>query len=123
MSKKPHFRKPFESQHATKSETTDEICATAFLSYVLNILREVDLENDSLIDSETLGLCVNTFIADDKYSLRYYQKLQQPIQMGLSKIQRTSSQVFAQFLKFILNFEHFEKKDEISEVRSCQRRG
>ena len=49
----------------------------------------------------------------------------QPIQMQLSKKQKTFSEVFSAFLKSRLNFEHFRKKDDphslcISEIADCQ---
>ena len=36
----------------------------------------------------------------------------EPIQMQLSKKQKTFSQFFAAFLKLILNFKYFAKKDD-----------
>ena len=37
-----------------------------------------------LVICEILGVCVNTFTADDKYSLRNSENLPQPIQRQLS---------------------------------------
>ena len=34
----------------------------------------------------------------------------QPVQMQLSRKQKTFSEFFSAFLKFILNFQHFENK-------------
>ena len=56
------------------------------------------------------------------------QNMQQPIQMRLSRKQKTFSRFFASFLKFTLRFEYFEAKDDphslcISEIRSWERRG
>ena len=48
--------------------------------------------------SETLGLLVNTFTLDDKYSLSNRENSPQPIQMRLYKKQRTFSQIFARLL-------------------------
>ena len=81
-----------------------------------------------LVICEILGLLVNTLIADDKYSVHYKENLQKPIQMQLSKNQKTFSQVVAAFLKFTSIFQHFEKKDDlhslcISEITDCKRRG
>ena len=77
---------------------------------------------------EILGLFANTFNADDKYCIRNFENLPQPIQIQLSKKQKKFSQLCAKFLKSDSNFEHFEKKDDpeslcISEIRNCERRG
>ena len=65
---------------------------------------------------------------DDKYSLLNSDDITQPIQIQLSKKQRTFSELFYKFLKDGLNFEHFEKHDDnhglcISEITDCERRG
>ena len=81
-----------------------------------------------LVTCEILGLFVNLFTADDKYSFRNTDNLRQPILMQLSKKQKTFSQFSAAFLNFRSNFELFGKKDDlhsliISEIMDCQRRG
>ena len=53
---------------------------------------------------------VNTFTVDHKYSLINRDTLMQPVQMQLSRKQKTFSEFFSAFLKFILNFQHFENK-------------
>ena len=57
-------------------------------------------------------LFINTLSADGKYSLFNRDNLTQPIQMQLSRKQKTFSQFFAAFLKCSLNFEHFQTKDD-----------
>ena len=52
----------------------------------------------------------NTLRADGKYSLFNRDNLTQPIQMQLSRKQKTFSEFFAAFLKSSLNFEHFQQK-------------
>ena len=49
--------------------------------------------------------------ADDKYSPLNRENLKQPIQMQLSQKQKSFSYSIFKFLKSILNFEHFQKKD------------
>ena len=56
------------------------------------------------------GLFLNTLTDDDKYSLLYGDNLTRPIQILLSRKQKTFSQFGSAFLKSTLNFEHFEKK-------------
>ena len=57
-----------------------------------------------LVIGQILGLFVNTLTPDDKYSLRNSEFLLQPIEMQLSKKQKTFSQFFANFLKITSNF-------------------
>ena len=67
----------------------------------------------------TLVLCIilrlffNTLTADDKYSLLNIDNLTQPIQILLAQKEKTFSQFFYAFLKSALNFEHFQKKDDL----------
>ena len=56
------------------------------------------------------------------------QNLRQQFQTPLSQKQKTFSQFFIAFLKFALNLEHFQKKDEypsliISEIIDAEIRG
>ena len=59
-----------------------------------------------------LRLLVKTLTDDEKYSLLYRENLTQPIQILLSQKRKTFSRFFSGFLKYILNFEHFQKKDD-----------
>ena len=52
----------------------------------------------------------NTESADIKYSLLNRDNLTQPVQMQVSRKQKTLSQFFSAFLKSNLNFEHIQKK-------------
>ena len=63
-----------------------------------------------LVLCKILGLFVNTLTDDGKYCLLYRENLTQPIQILLSQKQKTFSQFLSAFLKFTLNFEHFQKK-------------
>ena len=73
-----------------------------------------------------LRLFVNTFTADDKYSVFNRDNLTQPIQMQLSEKKKPFLNFFPAVLKSRLNFEHFQKIDEphslsISETTDSQR--
>ena len=57
-----------------------------------------------------LRLFVNALTDDDKYSILYRDNLMPEIQILLSQKQKTFSQFFAAFLKFILNLDIFKKK-------------
>ena len=54
----------------------------------------------------------NTLSVDGKYSLVNTDNLKQPIQMQLSRKEKTFSDFFSSFLKSSLNFEHFLKKGD-----------
>ena len=66
-----------------------------------------------LLTCQILGLLVNTLAADEKYPLLKRDNLMTPIQMHLSQKQKTFSQFSAPFLKTRLNFEHFDKNDDL----------
>ena len=61
---------------------------------------------------------VNKLTANDKHYMLNRDNLTQPIQMQLSQTQRNFSEVFFfvfvffAFLKSILNFKHFPKRDD-----------
>ena len=55
---------------------------------------------------------VNTLSANDKYSLVIIDNLTQQIQIQLPLKQKTFSDYLSTFLKFSLNVEHFQKKDD-----------
>ena len=56
-----------------------------------------------------LRLVVNTFNADEKYSLLNRDNLTQPIHMVFSQKQKAFSGTLFPFLEFILNLKHFQK--------------
>ena len=59
-----------------------------------------------------LVLLVNTLTANEKYPVFNRDNLTIPILMELSQKQKPFSVFFASFLKYRLNFEHFEKKHD-----------
>ena len=63
-----------------------------------------------LVLCKILGLFIKTLSDDDKHCLLYRDNLTQPIQILLSQKQKTFSEFFSPFLKYTLNFEHFETK-------------
>ena len=70
-------------------------------------------EKSLLVIPKILRLFVNTLTVNDKHYMLNADNLTQPIQMQLSQKQKTSSEFFFfAFLKSILNFKHFAKKDD-----------
>ena len=65
-----------------------------------------------LVLCKFLKLLVKKLTDDEKYSLLYRENLTQPIQILLSQKRKTFSEFFSAFLRFTLNFTHFQKKDD-----------
>ena len=59
-----------------------------------------------------LRLFVNTLTVNDKHYLLNRDKLTQPIKIKLCEKEETFSEFLFAFLKYILNFKHFPKKDD-----------
>ena len=75
-----------------------------------------------------MKLFVDTFTANDKYSLLNRDNLWEAIEMQLSQKQKFFAEYFSAVLKSRLNFQPFQRKDElhsqfISEINDSQRRG
>ena len=82
------------------------------LQYLLNTLKVVALQKNSLGIEKIQRLFVNTLTADDKHYLLNRDNLAQRIQMQLSQKQKTFSEFFFAFLKSILNFKHLPEKHD-----------
>ena len=65
-----------------------------------------------LVRSEVLGQLVNNLTADYKHSAENRENLRQQVQTQISKERKSFSGFFIAFLKFTLNLEYFEKKDQ-----------
>ena len=71
---------------------------------------------------------VNTLTTYDKYSRRNMLNFTQQLEALLSQKQKTFSLLFLAFLKYALNLEHLERKDEypslvISRIIDSERGG
>ena len=112
MPKKSRFKVSFKKQHRQ--------CAWAFLkcevellyNIYLSRLRQLSYKKSLLVICKISRLFINTLSADGKYSLLNRDNLTQPIQMQVSRKQKTFSEFFSAFLKSSLNFEYFLKKDD-----------
>ena len=68
---------------------------------------------------------VSTLATDENDPVLNRDNLRIPIQMQLFRKQKTFSEFFASFLKFRLNLEYFEKKDDLhsfcfSEIKNSE---
>ena len=66
----------------------------------------------ALVRSEILTLFLSRLTTDDKYSRRNMLNFTQQFEAPVSQKQETFSGFFIAFLKYALNLQHFEKKDE-----------
>ena len=138
MSKTSRFRAPFDNEHPRVSQTLLKSRGQPF-HYIFSWLRgKLNCKMSVPVTSEILGLFLNTLTAmksilfiitrsfSNQFRCNYQRKkkcyidfllhfreaerLLQPIQMQLSKRQKTFSQFFAAFLKSISNFELLKEK-------------
>ena len=65
-----------------------------------------------LLLGEIWSVFVDTFPADAKYPVKYYENLRLPIQMILCEKRKPFSQFFLSFMESTSNFKHFEEKDD-----------
>ena len=104
------YLKSLSSEHRSTVNILNSLknCTATLPLYCFITLAKIKMGNARVSVSEILGVFVNTLTSDGKYSLRNRQNLPQSIQLQMSKIQKSFSQFFAQYLKSASNFEHFE---------------
>ena len=125
ISKKSCFKGSF-GKHDGRFTQTLLKCQGQLLYHIYwSLWRQLTCKKSVLV---TCRLFPNTLSADGKYSLLNRDNLTQPIQMQLSRKQKTFSEFFSAFLKSSLNFEHFQKKDDshswgISEITDSEKHG
>ena len=112
MSKKSHFRGPFEKQGSKRTLTLLKFERQHLYHIYWSLWGQLSWKQSLLLICKILRLFVNTVTAVDKYSLLNRDKLTQPIQIQLSQKQKNSSNFLSRFLKSSLNFERFKKKDD-----------
>ena len=128
MSKKSRFNGSFGKQHSKRAQTLLKVACQHLYHIYWSLWRQLACKMSLLVTCKISRLFPNTLSADAKYSLLNRDNLTQPIQMQLSRKQKTFSQFFASFLKSSLNFKHFQKKDEpnswcISEITDPEKPG
>ena len=125
MSEKSSFRGPFNKQHGKRAQTLLQSWPRHLYHIYWSLWKKFNWKKSILVLCKILRLFVNTLTADDKYSLHNRDNLTELIQILLSQKLKTSSQFFSAFLKSILNFEHFQTKDDshsrcISEIMDSE---
>ena len=109
---KSRFNGFFRKQHGKCAETLLKFDSKNLYHIYWSLWRQLTFKKFLLVICKISSLFPNTLSADGKYSLLNRDNLTQPIQMQLSRKQKTFSEFFAAFLKSSLNFEHFQKKDD-----------
>ena len=100
---------------------------SSYFIFMNHCERNWDGEKSLLVIWKILKLVVNTFTADEEYSLLNKNNSRQPIHMQLSQKQKTFSGIFFPYLKSIIHLEHFQKKmnpiaDVIPKLRTPKKR-
>ena len=127
-SQKWSFKGSFGKQHGKPAQTLLKFAWQHLYHIYWLLWRQLTCKKSLLVTWKISRLFPNTLSADGKYSLLNRDNLTQPIQMQLSRKQKTFSEFFSAFLKSSLNFEHFQKKDNsdsrgISKITDSEKYG
>ena len=125
VSKKPCFRKRFDSQNVKASQMLGKSPCELFYHLFSPFSGKLIWKISPLVLGEILRVFVNTLTADDKYPVEDCENLQLPIQMQLSEKRTTFPQFFVPFLESTQNFKCFERKNDrrrecISKIRDYE---
>ena len=128
MSKKSRFKGSFAKQHGKRAQTLLKFAWQNLYHIYWSLWRQLTFKKFLLVICKISRLFPNTLSADGKYSLLNRDNLTQPIQIQLSRKQKTFSEFFAPFLKFSWNFEYFQKKYDchswgISKITESKKQG
>ena len=128
MSRKTCFGGPFDKQRGKSVQTFWESKRQCLYHIYWSLWTKLSRETCLLVICKILRPFVNTWTADNKYSLLNRENLTQPIHMPLSQKKETFSELFFPFLKSILNFEHFQEKGQahswcISQITDSEKCG
>ena len=99
MSKKYHFRGPFEKQHGKLPEVLFKSALQHVYHFQWSLPSQLIWKKFLLLACKILGLLIHTLAADEKCPVLNRGNLTIPIQIKLSRKQKTFSQFFAPFLK------------------------
>ena len=114
ISIKSRFKGSFKKQHGKCPQTLLTFPWQNLYHIYWSLWRQLTFQKFLLVICKMSRLFPNTLTADGKYSLLNRDSLTQPIQMQLSRKQKTFSEFFVAFLKSSLNFENFQKNRWLS---------
>ena len=112
MSIKSRFKGSFKKQHGKSAQTLFKFAWQNLYHIYWSLWRQLTFKKFLLVICKISRLFPNTLSPDGKYSLLNRDNLTQPIQMQLSRKQKTLFYFFSAFLKSSLKFEHFLKKGD-----------
>ena len=110
MSIKSRFKGSFIKQHGKRAQTLLKFAWRNLYHIHWSLWRQLTFKKSLLVICKISRLFPNTLSADGKYSLLNRDNLTQPIQMQLSRKQKTFSEFFSASFESNLNFEHFQQK-------------
>ena len=110
-SKKSCFKGSFTKRHGKRAQTLLKFAWQKLHHIYWWLWRQLTFKKSLLVICKISRLFPNTLSADGKYSLLNRDNLTEPIQMQVSRKEKTFSQFFSSFLKSNLNFEHIRKKE------------
>ena len=92
MSKKSHFRGPFDKEHGKRAQALFKSAPEHLYHIHRSLPRKFSWKKSLLLTCQILGLLVNTLAAQEKYLVLHGDNLTISIQMQLSQKQKTFSQ-------------------------------
>ena len=107
--KKSPFKGSFAKQHDKSTQILLKFEWQNLYHIYWSLWRELSYRKSLLVICKISRLFPNTLTADGKYSLLNRDNLTQPIQMQVSRKEKTFSRLFSSFSKSSLTFEHFQK--------------
>ena len=110
MSKKSRFKRSCGKQHGKRAQTLLKFAWQHLYHIYWSLWRQLTFKKFLLVICKISRLFPNKLSADGKYSLLNRDNLTQPIQMQVSRKEKTFSEFFSAFLKSNLNIEHFQEK-------------
>ena len=100
MSKKSHFREPFDKWHGKRTETLFKSEWQHLYQIYCFLWTHFRLKKSLWVISKILGLFLNPFTANNKYSLLNRDNFFKHFQMHLSQKRKIFSNFFLYFINF-----------------------
>ena len=110
MPKKSSFIGCLDKQYGKRAQKLLKSAWQHLYKIHWSLTRDLCSKKCLLLKCKILGLLVNTLATDEKYPVLNRDNLRIPIQMILSKKQKSCSQFFDAFLKSRSKSRHFERK-------------
>ena len=110
MSKKSRFKRSFGKQHGKRAQTLLKFAWQNLYHIYWSLWRQLTFKKFLLVICKISRLFPNTLSADGKYSLFNRDNLTQPIQMQLSRKEKTFCDCFLHFWNHVEILSIFKKK-------------